>query len=269
MVRTKVSIVVPVLNEIKTLPVFLENLAKITNQNQIDFQVVFVDNGSFDGSYEFLASYIERNCVQGTNSIYQIVHQFKRGKGRAVRKGLELTSGDFVVIIDADNEYELSDFHELFGAIYNSNVDLVLGTRYSGGPMRKILNQPLTSWYFNSGHSFFTWYFNLLFRTNLTDPATMWKFMRGDIVRDLKLTGNSFNLDFEIVAGFAKLQKVIIEVPVQYVARSKSDGKKIRLFTDPIIWMASFLKYSMRSANNFLKSPYSNQRGCSIHAPEL
>ena len=78
--------------------------------------------------------------------------------------------------------------------------------------------------------------------------------MRGDVVRGLNLTGNTFNLDFELVASFTKLRKVIIETPVQYVARGKSDGKKIKFVIDPVIWTISFLRYSLRTPSRYLKS---------------
>lgn len=254
MTRTKVSIIIPVLNESKSIPKFLEDLTKMTTRSENDFQVIFVDNGSQDRSYELLARFIQSPDVQNLGTNYEILLEPNKGKGRAVRKGIERTFGEYVVIIDADNEYSLKDFQALFEVIYNQQADLVLGTRYSGKPIRRIPESPMSSWYFNIGHSFFTWYFNYLFQTDLTDPATMWKLMRGDVVRSLNLTGNTFNLDFELVASFTKLRKVIIEVPVQYVARSKSDGKKIRFVIDPIIWAVSFLRYSLRSPSRYLKS---------------
>ena len=254
MMRTNVSIIIPVLNEVKSIPRFIEDLTNLINQSKYCFQVVFVDNGSQDGSYELLMKFIQTPEAQKSHTSYEILLEANRGKGRAVRKGIELTSGEYVVIIDADNEYSLGDFQTLFEVIQNEQADLVLGTRYSGKPIRRIPNQPLRSLYFNSGHSFFTWYFNKLFQTDLTDPATMWKLMRGDFVRGLNLTGNTFNLDFELVASFAKLRKVIIEAPVQYLARSKSDGKKIKFVIDPVIWAVSFLRYSLRTPSRYLKS---------------
>ncbi len=254
MLRPDVSTIIPVLNEVKSIPRFLNDLTRLINQSDVSFQVIFVDNGSQDGSYELLAKFIHSPEAQKSHTSYEILLEPSKGKGRAVRRGIEHTFGEYVVIIDADNEYNLSDFQTLLKVIQNQKVDLVLGTRYSGKPIRRIPNQPLRSWYFNRGHSFFTWYFNKLFQTDLTDPATMWKLMRGNVARSLNLTGNTFNLDFELVASFTKLKKIIIEVPVQYEARSKSDGKKIKFVLDPIIWTVSFLRYSMRPQSHYLKS---------------
>jgi glycosyltransferase involved in cell wall biosynthesis len=255
MTKIKVSIVIPVLNERKSIPIFLRHLTDMTNQSDDNLQIIFVDNGSDDGSYELLTEYVKNLEGQNVDVSYKILSEPKKGKGRAVKKAIACTSGEYVVIIDADNEYNMVDFQKLLNVIHSQEADLVLGCRFTDKPLRKIPNQPLTSWYFNAGHSFFTWYFNQLFHKNLVDPATMWKMMRGDVVRSFKLTANTFNLDFELVASFAKLNKRIIEVPAQYSARSKSDGKKIKLVIDPMIWTVSFLRYWLRSPKNCLKPP--------------
>jgi glycosyltransferase involved in cell wall biosynthesis len=259
MTKIAISIVIPVLNESNSIPKFLRDLTEMTNQSENNFQVIFVDNGSQDGSYQLLSNYIQNYGVQNMNVNYEILCEPRKGKGRAVKKAITRTTGEYVVIIDADNEYDLRDFQKLFDLIHNQEADLVLGNRFPDKPTRKIPNQPLSSWYFNRGHLFFTWFFNRMFHTTLIDPATMWKMMRGDVVRSFKLTANTFNLDFELVACFAKLNKVIIEVPVRYSARGKSDGKKIKLVIDPIIWFLSFLRYGLRSPNKYLKSVNSEE----------
>lgn len=247
-----ISIVIPFFNEEKTIPTFLVSLSEMITEANGIYEVIFIDNGSNDASNEYVSEFIENSKPYPEDRKFLLLSEFKRGKGRAVRKGIQNSSGDFVVIVDADNEYDLKDFHRLLRVMVDQQTDLVLGSRHSDIPMRKIPNQPIMSWYFNSGHILFTSYFNYLFKTQLTDPATMWKLMRGDLVRNFKLTGNSFNLDFELVAGFVKLNGVIRETPVSYSARSKKDGKKIKLFLDPLIWIFSFWKYALRSPNKFI-----------------
>jgi glycosyltransferase involved in cell wall biosynthesis len=247
-----ISIVIPFLNEEKSFPTFLAALTEMTTENDNNFEVIFVDNGSHDRSFKFVADYIKELKPKPSENRFLLLSETARGKGRAVRKGIQKSSGDYVVIIDADNEYDLRDFQKLLKTMIDENADLVLGSRHSDIPMRRIMHQPIMSFYFNTGHVLFTFYFNYLFKTKLTNPATMWKLMRGDVVRNFKLTGNSFNLDFELVAGFAKLKKVITEIPISYSARSKKEGKKIKLFIDPMIWLFSFWKYALRSPNQFV-----------------
>jgi glycosyltransferase involved in cell wall biosynthesis len=171
-----------------------------------------------------------------------------------VKTGISRTSGEYLVIIDADNEYKVSDLTKLIEAAQLTGANLILGSRYiKSQPMRKISNSKIISLYFNTGHHVFTFYFNLLFKSNLRDPATMWKLMEGRFVRSLNLTGNGFNLDFELVAAHIKLNKAIIEVPISYCSRGPEDGKKIKLLVDPIIWVFSFAVYAFRKPKNYLK----------------
>lgn len=236
--KTLVTLIMPVLNEAETLQKVGESLksAVLICQDRYQFEIVFVDNGSTDGSIQMLAS-IQQLFIQLSIKV-MLIEESDKGKGNAVRRGIKISRGAIVVIIDADDEYDLLELNSLLGTYESEQCKLLLGSRHLGTfSARSFIGAPVLSRYFNVGHWIFTKYFNKVFRTNLTDPATMWKLMCGETVRQFNLIGNGFELDWELVAYFARSGVIPFEYPVAYKSRTLKEGKKIRPIRDPFKWL--------------------------------
>jgi glycosyltransferase involved in cell wall biosynthesis len=246
-----ISVIVPVFNESRQLPEFLKSLDILTHNHNYQFQIIFVDNNSTDNSLDILKNYITNFNSLGSSC--QLISEKLQGKGAAVRKAIPLTTGFYVVIIDADNEYLVQDLFALIEHAEFTLADLVLGSRHSKkNRVRSMDGAKFMSAYFNAGHYFFTGCFNILFKTSLRDPATMWKLFRGEKIRKLKLSGVGFELDWELVAAASKLQFNIGEISATYKSRNFDEGKKIHPIKDPIKWISYFPKLAFRKSGNYL-----------------
>ena len=247
------TIIVPVLNEENSLPFFLHDLNCIINDVAEICQVLFIDNGSTDNSVAIIEQYVGK--VKLPEIEMRLLNESRRGKGFAVRTGINNSIGSHLVIIDADNEYNLFDLQKLVVVSKAFPEDLVLGNRFpSLFQFRHIPDSLIASWYFTAGHIFFTLYFDAFFRRRLVDPATMWKLMNGNFARSLVLRGGSFNLDFELLAAHIKLSKDIREIPISYSPRNRRNGKKIRTLYDPMIWLFSIPKYALTPVKYFFRN---------------
>jgi cellulose synthase/poly-beta-1,6-N-acetylglucosamine synthase-like glycosyltransferase len=166
-----------------------------------------------------------------------------RGKGNAVREGLAMARGDIVMIQDADLEYDFDDYDGLLAPLLASQAMFVLGTRHQGGwKMRKFNDAPLTAAIFNLGHGFFRSLINLTLRTRMSDPFTMFKVFRRDALFGIDLLCNRFDLDIELVMKLVRKGYVPLEIPVNYIARSFAEGKKVSIFRDGLTWVWTILK---------------------------
>jgi glycosyltransferase involved in cell wall biosynthesis len=169
-----------------------------------------------------------------------ILEEQPRGKGHAVRTGLELASGDYVLIQDADLEYDLEDYDALLEHLVAGRSAFVLGSRHGGRDvwkMRQFTGQRGLSLIFNFGHWFFTTLINVLFFQRLRDPFTMFKVFRRDCVSGLEFECNRFDFDFELLIKLIRKGYRPVELPVNYRSRSYKEGKKVRMFRDPITWL--------------------------------
>lgn len=218
-----ISVVVPVYNEAKTIREILEKV----NSIDIDKEIIVVDDGSSDGTDKMLRDIKYDN-------LKVIHHTTNRGKGAAFLTGLSHTAGEFVIIQDADLEYEPQDYPRLLDAIIKNNAGLVLGARFTKGyrglTMHKI------------GNRFLTGMVNILFNARLTDACTCYKLLRKSTADMLGLKAESFVIDMEIVTKVLRAKLKIMEVPVSYHPRTYSDGKKIR-WKDGIYYALGILKY--------------------------
>jgi glycosyltransferase involved in cell wall biosynthesis len=170
-----------------------------------------------------------------------------RGKGNAVRAGLEVASGDFVLIQDADLEYDLDDYEALLEPLLKERAAFVLGSRHSGTVrMRKFTDQRLLGAVLDTAHLFFAGVINVLYGQNLKDPFTMFKVFRRDCLYGLQFECNRFDFDHELVIKLVLKGYRPLEIPVNYCSRSFKQGKKIRFFRDPPSWIAADLKYRLQ-----------------------
>jgi glycosyltransferase involved in cell wall biosynthesis len=166
------------------------------------------------------------------------------GKGRAVRTGLRHATGEFVLIQDADLEYDLNDYDALLEPLVRYRAPFVLGSRHGGGfKMRQFTDNPLQATAMNLGHVFFTTLLNVLYRQRMSDPFTMFKVFRRDCLSGLTFECNGFDFDHELVIKLVRKGYTPIEIPVNYRSRSYREGKKVRFFRDPLRWIWVDLKF--------------------------
>ncbi|CAN5372237.1 hypothetical protein BH09PSE6_BH09PSE6_05110 [soil metagenome] len=243
---TRLSVVVPAFNEQATVGALLDGLlAKRIEGVEID--VIVVESNSTDGTRAIVEQYAGRDNVR-------LVFQDKpRGKGNAVRAGLAMARGDYILIQDADLEYDLEDYDALLLPLIEKKAAFVLGARHGGKTwkMRQFENQWLTSKFMNVGHWFFTFLVNLFFGLRLKDPFTMFKVFRRDCLYGLQFKCNRFDFDFELLIKLVKKGYRPIEIPVNYRSRSFAQGKKVSVLRDPISWLWAILRLRMEPVDPF------------------
>lgn len=224
------SVVVPVYNEVKTIR---DILSKI-NSVGIDKELIVVDNYSSDGTQDVLQDILIKKEFPAIKVIY---HSYNKGKGASVREGIQEASGEFVVIQDADLEYNPEEYGKLMQPILDGRADIVLGARFSTGHTGLAIHR--------LGNRFLTSLVNFLFGTKLNDYATCYKMARKGTFISLGLKSNSFDIEVEIVSKSIKNKLRIAEVPISYFPRSYAEGKKIRWF-DGLHAIVTILKYSIK-----------------------
>ena len=234
--RPKCSIVVAVFNERPTFPLLMDALLKKEIPG-VDREIIVIESNSTDGTRELAEQY------RAHPEIKLVLQDRPRGKGNAVREGFRHATGDIVLIQDADLEYDLDDYDALLAPILSHRALFVLGTRHSGNwKMRRFATQKALATGLNLGHAFFAGLINVLFRQNMTDPFTMFKVFRRDCLFGLDLRCNGFDFDHELVIKFVRKGYRPLEIPVNYSSRSFREGKKVRLFRDPLTWLWIDLK---------------------------
>jgi glycosyltransferase involved in cell wall biosynthesis len=205
-----VSLVVPAYNEAATIETVLRRLAAVPFRHE----VIVVDDGSTDATPQLAAS------VDGVRLIRRVRNA---GKGAAVRDGIAGTSGDIVVIQDADLEYDPRDLPRLIEPLVNDHADAVYGTRLRGGePQRAHL-----FWHY-AGNRFLSLLTNVLFNTTISDMEVGYKAFRGDLIRSIRLVSDDFRFEPEVTAKVLKIPGIrLYEVPISYYGRTFAEGKKI------------------------------------------
>jgi glycosyltransferase involved in cell wall biosynthesis len=240
----KLSIVLPAYNEVATF----ETLVEAVLRKQVpgmEIELVIVESASTDGTRELARKYEDHPRVR------LVLEEKPRGKGHAVRAGLSQASGDFVLIQDADLEYDLEDYDALLEPLLAGREAFTLGARHGGGAwkMRQFTGQPLLSAALNGGHWFFTTLVNVLFRQRLKDPFTMYKVFRRDCLFGLRFECNRFDFDYELLVKILRKGFRALEIPVNYRSRSFKEGKKVSMFGDPWSWIMACLKLRVTSVN--------------------
>jgi len=206
----KLSIVVPIYNEEKTLR---EILKKILDQ-PLEKEVILVDDGSTDGTRKILES-LDHPEVR------VILQPENRGKGAALRTGFAAAEGDIVLVQDADLEYNPEEYGSLIRPIEAGVADVVYGARFLGGPHRV-----LYFWHY-CGNKLLTLITNILFNINLNDMETCYKVFRRQALEGVEIKSNRFGFEPEITAKMVKSGQRIYEVPISYFGRTYEEGKKI------------------------------------------
>lgn len=210
----RLSVLIPVYNERDTIDLIVDQV----HQSPIAKEIICVDDFSTDGTQQILETLLAQGRI---DKLYR--QPVNRGKGAAIRKALEMSTGDLVIVQDADLEYDPEDWPVLFEPILDGRADACFGSRFLGGPHRVL-------YYWHSvGNTVLTTYSNMLTNLNLTDMETCYKAMRGELARSLvhKLTADRFGFEPEITARLARAGARIFEVPISYSGRTYAEGKKI------------------------------------------
>ena len=205
------SVVIPVRNERQAFPKIFAKVLAV----DVPKEIIIIDNCSTDGTAELLRE-INRD---GVRVLFQ---PHDRGKGASVRRGISEARGDFVIIQDADLEYDPQDYQKLLEVQRRLSADVVFGIRQPVDLWR----QP---WHFAAANRCLSILFSLLYGQRLSDVATCYKLVRTSVLRSLDLKSSGFDLDFEIPAKLARAGQRIHQVPISYQPRTRAEGKKIRV----------------------------------------
>jgi len=224
----KLSVVVPVYNEKKTIREIYKRIRAV----DLDKEIILVDDFSTDGTRDIIKEFEDDN----TNIYF---HEKNTGKGAALRTGFQKATGDILVIQDADLEYDPSEYPKLIRPIIQGKADVVYGSRFAGGECHRIL----FFWHM-VGNKFLTLLSNIFTNLNLTDLETCYKVFKREVYEKIKIEENRFGVDPEITAKVAKLGARIYEVGISYAGRSYGEGKKIG-WKDGFSAIRCIIKYNL------------------------
>lgn len=243
--RPMVSVIMPVFNEFST---FNESINRVLAKEVtgVDIQVIIVESNSTDGTRELVAKY------EGHERIDIIWQESPSGKGYAVREGLTAAKGDIILIQDADLEYDVNDYDSLIDELTSWRSSFVLGSRHTGNwKVRKFNDMPIIASLFNLGHIFFVWVINALIGSSMKDPFTMYKVFYRDCIYGLNFRYNRFDFDHELVIKLYRKGFHPTEIPVNYQARSFSEGKKVSIFKDGISWILKDIQLAAEPLDDY------------------
>jgi glycosyltransferase involved in cell wall biosynthesis len=209
----KLSVIVPVFNERNTVVEVVRRMRAVELPDGIEREIIIIDDGSGDGTRDVLRQL-------GDSTVRILVHEENRGKGAAVRTGLALATGDYVLIQDADLEYDPDDWPKLIAPVIRGRASVVYGSRFTG----ERRNMLLLHWIGNRVLSLVT---NVLFNSTLSDMETCYKLVDRKLLVDLGLRSDRFDIEPEITAKILKRGIRIYEVPISYMGREFDEGKKI------------------------------------------
>ena len=214
------SIVIPAYNEGRTIHLILNKIKNVNLPVGVDKEIIIVNDCSKDATQQVVVDYFKNRTDIETILFEQPVNQ---GKGAAIKKAIELATGDYLIIQDADLEYDPDEYNILLKPILSGVADVVYGSRFISGKPHRIL-----FFWHTIGNKFLTFLSNLFNNLNLTDMETCYKVFKADTIKGITLKENRFGFEPEITAKLARIPKIrIYEVGISYYGRTYEDGKKI------------------------------------------
>jgi glycosyltransferase involved in cell wall biosynthesis len=223
------SVVMPAYNEENTVAIVIRRVLEIP----FDLELVVVNDGSTDGTREIL------EALAKEDSRIRVFHQENSGKTAALRKGFAMTTGDVVIVQDADLEYDPAEIIHVVRPILGGQADVAYGSRFLVRRAARVL-------YFSHylANRFLTLFSNTLTNLNMTDVETGYKAFRGDIIRHMNIVSSGFGVEIEVTAKIAKLKAAVYEVPISYYGRTYEEGKKIGLI-DGILAIWYIIRFNL------------------------
>jgi glycosyltransferase involved in cell wall biosynthesis len=233
-----ISIIIPAYNEAKTIGFILEKVLAVNLIADIKKEIIVVNDCSKDNTAEVMQTWCDKYPI-----IKFFSHEVNKGKGAALHTGINVATGDYIIIQDADLEYDPNEYNLLLAPILNGFADVVYGSRFIGGKPHRIL-----FFWHTIGNKFLTFLSNMATNLNLTDMETCYKLFRSDIIKGISLTEKRFGFEPEVTAKVSRIENIrIYEVGISYYGRTYAEGKKIN-WKDGFRAIYCILKYGFLKA---------------------
>jgi len=216
----QLSVIIPVYNEEATIRRVLEGVLAVELMDGISKQIVLVDDGSIDGTHHEINRFMDDHPKA---NLIRIRHEKNLGKGSALNTGIKAATGDFIIIQDADLEYDPREYNLMLKPVVEGFADVVYGSRFVGSQPHRVL------FFFHSlGNRFLTFFSNLFTNINITDMESGFKLFRSEILKQIKLKEKRFGFEAEVTARISRIPGIrIYEIGISYYGRTYPEGKKV------------------------------------------